>query len=218
MIMKPVNVLRTIVVLLGVAWPVAAAEPLYLDRVQFSGHVPPPDDPATTLWYRQPAKAWIEAMPIGNGRQAAMVFGGVARERLQLNEDTIWSGSPHDYDHPDAFRHLAEIRKLIDEQKFAEAVSLGDNHAGLPARQASYQPLGDLLLECDRHGRVAGLPAGARPGEVPRAGLLPHRRRPVSREIFASWPDQVIVVRLACDRPRRLAFGRDSSHTRTRPP
>ena len=98
-------------------------------------------------------------MPIGNGRQAAMVFGGVGHERLQLNEDTIWSGSPHNYDHPGDFRHLAEIRKLIDEQKFAEALNLGDQHMlGLPADQASYQPLGDLLLDFAEHeaARITG--------------------------------------------------------------
>ena len=108
----------------------------WLDRVQLTGHAPPPDGSATTLWYRQPARAWTEAMPIGNGHQAAMVFGGVGHERIQLNEDTIWSGSPHDYDHPGAFRYLAEIRKLIDEQKFAEASEAGRPAHAWPARRS----------------------------------------------------------------------------------
>jgi alpha-L-fucosidase 2 len=111
---------------------------------------------AATLWYRQPATTWNEALPIGNGRLGAMLFGGVNEERLQLNEDTLWSGAPHDYNHPGAFEHLAEIRKLIAEQKFPEAEKLGNEKIlGIPKGQASYQPLGDLKLGFSHHGEAS---------------------------------------------------------------
>ncbi|HTE20203.1 MAG TPA: glycoside hydrolase N-terminal domain-containing protein [Armatimonadota bacterium] len=69
--------------------------------------------PEHVLWYRRPAGRWLEALPVGNGRLAAMVFGGVQQERLQLNEGTLWAGGPHDYSHPDAAAALPEIRRLV---------------------------------------------------------------------------------------------------------
>ena len=66
-----------------------------------------------TLWYRQPAQAWTEALPVGNGRLGAMVFGGVGRERLQLNEDTLWAGGPYDAVNPNALAALPEVRRLV---------------------------------------------------------------------------------------------------------
>ncbi|MCP4641485.1 MAG: glycoside hydrolase family 95 protein, partial [bacterium] len=80
--------------------------------------------PRNTLWYASPADAWIEAMPIGNGRLGGMVFGGVAHERIQLNEDSLWSGGPQDADNPEALKHLDEVRQLLFEGKFAEAERL----------------------------------------------------------------------------------------------
>ncbi len=69
------------------------------------------------LWYRQPAEKWTDALPIGNGRLGAMVFGGVESERLQLNEDTLWSGAPREWNNPEAKQHLAEVRRLVLEQE-----------------------------------------------------------------------------------------------------
>jgi alpha-L-fucosidase 2 len=76
------------------------------------------------LWYNQPAAAWHEALPVGNGRLGAMAFGGTARERIALNEATIWSGKPGSYDRVGAHRHLPEIRRLLFEGKHAEAEAL----------------------------------------------------------------------------------------------
>ena len=73
------------------------------------------------LWYNQPARKWTEALPVGNGRLGAMVFGGTAQERIQLNEDTIWAGPPVPEDRVGAYEHIAEARKLIFEGKYAEA-------------------------------------------------------------------------------------------------
>src|SRR6187551_3291707 len=80
------------------------------------------------LWYQQPAKNWNEALPIGNGRLGAMIFGGVESERLQLNEDSLWSGAPQDADNPKALEALPEIRKLVFEGKYAEAQRLANRN------------------------------------------------------------------------------------------
>src|ERR1041384_1257976 len=71
------------------------------------------DSRTLTLWYRQPASLWVEALPVGNGRLGAMVFGGIAHERIQFNESTVWTGEPHDYAHPGAYKSLAPLRELL---------------------------------------------------------------------------------------------------------
>src|SRR5215217_3860307 len=96
------------------------------------------------LWYRQPAAQWVEALPIGNGRLGAMVFGGVASERLQFNQDTLWSGAPSDWNNPRAKDVLLELRALLFAGKYAEADQLAKQMQG-PYGQ-SYLPLGDLRL------------------------------------------------------------------------
>ena len=102
------------------------------------------------LWYRQPGQRWLEGLPLGNGIMGAMVFGGVAQERIALNEGTFWSGRPHDYDNPEAHKYFGQIRDLVFADKFQEAEKLVDEHFfGVPAAQQAYQPLGDLLLSFD---------------------------------------------------------------------
>jgi alpha-L-fucosidase 2 len=109
------------------------------------------------LWYRQPARHWNEALPLGNGRMGAMVFGGVAQERLQLNEDTMWSGYPYDPTNPDAFASLEQVRQLVFAGKYREAerladqkmmgvLRIGDRLYAPFRRLMAYQPLGDLWL------------------------------------------------------------------------
>ena len=96
------------------------------------------------LWYTQPATKWVEALPVGNGRLGAMVFGGVARERIALNEDTLWSGAPRESNNPDAREQLPAVRRAIAEGHYEEADRLTKKMQG-PFTQ-SYLPLGDLLL------------------------------------------------------------------------
>jgi alpha-L-fucosidase 2 len=81
-----------------------------------------------TLWYYQPAEKWTEALPIGNGRLGAMIFGGVEQDRIQFNEETLWTGKPRDYNRPDAFHYLPQIRKLLFEGKQKEAEKLAGEH------------------------------------------------------------------------------------------
>src|SRR6266496_2426845 len=110
---------------------------------------------ASELWYAQPAAKWEEALPIGSGRMGAMVFGGTADERIQFNEDTLWTGKPHDYVRAGAGDHLAEIQKLVfdgnekDAAKLAKETFLSD-----PVRQKAYQPFGDLRLQFPGHDSV----------------------------------------------------------------
>ena len=80
------------------------------------------------LWYRQPATAWLQAMPLGNGMIGAMVFGGVPQERIALNESSFWSGRPHDYDDTNAFQYFPQIRDLVFADKFQEAEKMANDH------------------------------------------------------------------------------------------
>jgi hypothetical protein len=104
------------------------------------------------LWYRRPASAWEEALPVGNGRLGAMVFGGVARERIQLNEDTLWSGGPRDWNNPEAKAWLPKVREALFAGRYLEANKLCKKMQG-PYTQ-SYQPLGDLHLAFSPDGVV----------------------------------------------------------------
>src|SRR5438067_9073412 len=101
-----------------------------------------------TLWYRHPANLWVEALPVGNGRLGAMVFGGIEHERIQFNESTVWTGEPHDYAHKGAYQSLGKIRELLwaGKQKEAEDLAMKE-FMSEPIRQKAYQALGDLLIE-----------------------------------------------------------------------
>lgn len=104
----------------------------------------------SSLWYTSPAHLWPEALPIGNGRLGAMVFGGVRRERLQLNEDTLYGGGPYNPSNPDARQHLSDIQRAIFGERYDEADALAQAHfLGRPKRQPAYQTVGDLYIELD---------------------------------------------------------------------
>ncbi|MGZ5454976.1 MAG: glycoside hydrolase family 95 protein, partial [Candidatus Aminicenantales bacterium] len=103
---------------------------------------------ADRLWYRQPAGDWNEALPVGNGRLGAMVFGYPDHEKLQLNEETLWAGSPIDNNNPAALDALPLIRKALFKGDYAQAAALAEKSLlGTPPRIRSYQPLGDLLID-----------------------------------------------------------------------
>lgn len=113
-------------------------------------------DKSLCLWYARPAEKWTEALPVGNGRMGAMVFGGVFDERIQFNEDTLWKGFPHDYDRAGAHDHLAEIRQLLFDGKTKEAIDLTrTTFLSDPVRQKAYQPFGDLHLHFVGQGNAS---------------------------------------------------------------
>lgn len=159
------------------------------------------------LWYERPAEKWTEALPIGNGRLGAMVFGKTARERIQVNEDTVWVGCPHDYSHPGAAKYLPEIRRLLFEGKQDEATALAAEHfMSIPLRQMPYQPCCDLYLDFGDDAEAASY---RRELDLSSAlAVTTYRVGDVSftRTVFASYPDQVIVVRIFGDKPGAVAF------------
>ena len=159
------------------------------------------------LWYRHPASRWGDALPIGNGRLGGMVFGGIAKERIALNEDTIWNGKKRDRVNPEALKALPEVRRLLFEGKVKEAEALEEQKMmGIPNRQPPYQPLGDLNIEftgldnAQDYRRELNLATG-----VARVSYRVGDTA-CTREIFSSAPDQAIVVRLSCDKPGQLTF------------
>ncbi len=158
-----------------------------------------------SLWYKQPAKEWVEALPVGNGRLGAMVFGGVSEERIQLNEDSVWAGYPLDRDRAGAYRHLPEIRRLLFEGKYVEAERMVEREImGERIFPRSYQTLGDLRLlfpsagEVTEYRRELDLDTGVARTEYQLDGAR------YEREVFASFPHQVLAVRLTCSQPGRL--------------
>ena len=159
------------------------------------------------LWYRQPAENWNEALPIGSGRLAAMVFGGTAIERIQINEDTVWAGEKRDRINPEGAKNLAEVRRLLFAGKPKQAEELADKTIiAVPRRMPPYQPLGDLVLNFTGHDNVSRYlreldidSAVSRVSYV--VSGVTHER-----EIFASAVDRVIVLRLICDRSSSLSF------------
>ncbi|MEK3848400.1 glycoside hydrolase family 95 protein [Paenibacillus sp. FSL R7-0340] len=151
------------------------------------------------LWYRQPAEVWEEALPVGNGRLGAMVFGGIREEHLQLNEDTLWSGFPRDGVQYDALRYLQPVRKLIADGKYKEAEQL--INANMLGRDTeAYQPLGDLWITQEGLGEIAhyerelDLLTGTAAVTFQSAGVC------YTREVIASAPDGVMMVSLTANK------------------
>ncbi len=166
------------------------------------------DDEAFTgdlkLWYDEPAAEWVEALPIGNGRLGAMVFGGVDQERLQLNEDTLWSGYPRDANNSDAKEVLPAVREAIFAGEYERADALARGMQGVFTQ--SYQPLGDLRLHFGHEGEISNY---RRELDLDTAlASVGYQVDGVTftREVFATVPDQAIVLRLTSDKPGRLSF------------
>ena len=162
-----------------------------------------------TLWYKHPANLWVEALPVGNGRLGAMVFGKPAHERIQFNEQTVWTGEPHDYSHAGAWHSLNTIRDLLwaGKQKEAEDLAMQE-FMSVPIRQKAYQAFGDLLLDypgipedqVTAYRRELDLDTGIATTQFDYQGVT------YRREVFASHPANVIVVRLTASKRGALSF------------
>ena len=174
---------------------------------KFVDNAKPPAEPLT-LWYRKPALKWEkEALPIGNGRMGAMVFGGVDRERIQFNEETVWDGEYLDRSNPKGLKALPEIQRLLFEGENKKAASLaGKTMMGQPKKIKSYQTLADLLLDfpdakkVSQYRRDLDLTTAISKTSYRVDGVQ------YTREVFASFPDQVIVMHLTADKPGSISF------------
>ena len=166
-----------------------------------------PQHGSLVLWYDKPAAEWTEALPLGNGRLGAMVFGGPANEHLQLNEDTLYAGSPYDPNNPEALKALPEARRLIFEGKYKEAHDLvGAKMMANPIKQMPYEPVGDLKLLFPDHDNVSNYRRQLDLNTAIATTTYDVGATNFKREIFASPVDQVIVVCLIADRQRQLNF------------
>jgi len=164
------------------------------------------------LWYNKPALKWTEALPIGNGRLGAMIFGGVENDRIQFNEETLWTGSPNDYAHKGASKYLGQVRQLLADGKQKEAEELAMAELmGVPVRQKTYQAFGDLNLhftgqkDIANYHRELDLKSALCRVSYKAGGVN------YSREYISSNPDQVIAIRLTADQAKALNFTLDMS-------
>jgi alpha-L-fucosidase 2 len=166
------------------------------------------EDARLRLWYERPAAQWVEALPVGNGRLGAMVFGGINLERLQLNEDTLWAGGPYDPVNPQAKAALPEIRRLLKAGRYAEAqAAVSDSFMSVPLRQMPYQTIGDLLISMP-----ASETAFDYQRELDLETAIATTRFTLGgvghvREVFASPVDDVIVVRLSLQDTAQPSYG-----------
>jgi len=164
-------------------------------------------DPATLLWYQAPADQWENALPVGNGRLGAMVYGGVEEERIQLNEDTYWSGGPYSTVVEGGYEYLPEIQKLLFDGEPIKAHKLFSRHLmGYPIEQMKYQSMGvlHLFFEKDRqfsdYKRWLDLSTGISGSSYVIYGVT------YTREVLSSHVDQVIAIRLTASEPGMISF------------
>lgn len=183
------------------------------------------------LWYNKPADAsvpdspngwqddaeWLKALPLGNGSLGLMVFGDVNRERIQLNEESMWSGSQHDNDNPDSYQYLDQIRQLLFEGKYREATELtnktqictgpGSGHGnGANVPFGCFQTLGDLWIDWNKTGDYENYYRELDMNNaVVRVNYIQNGVQ-YKREIFVSYPDQVMVARFTADKPGQISF------------
>lgn len=158
------------------------------------------------LWYQQPAKTWVEALPVGNSSMGAMVYGGTSREELQLNEETLWGGGPYRNDNSKALESLAEVRNLIFSGKTMDAQNLIDQTFYTGRNGMPYQTIGSLIIEAPGHEKAKNY---YRDLDLERAVATTRYQVDgvnFQREVFASFPDRVIIVRFTADKPGELNF------------
>jgi alpha-L-fucosidase 2 len=187
------------------------------------------------LWYDQPATRWVEALPLGNGRLGAMVFGGVTNEHLQFNESTLWTGKPHEYQHEGAAKFLPRMRDLLNQgreleleagsldragdqtaagekrqaararQQEAEALGMKE-FMSIPIRQQAYQPFGDVRLVFPRQPGATGYRRALDLGSAMVRVSYQAGDATFMRECFASFPDKVLVWRITADKPEQVSL------------
>jgi alpha-L-fucosidase 2 len=168
------------------------------------------DENNMLLWYNtKPGLTWVDPLPIGNGHIGALVYGKINDERIALNESSFWSGSPHDYNDPDAGKYFKQIQDLVFSNKFKEAEKMSDEHFyGKPVGQQAYEPLGDLRLlfygiddyETTEYYRNLDMETG-----ITSVSYV-YKDVKYTREVFVSYPDRVMVMQITADKPGSISF------------
>jgi alpha-L-fucosidase 2 len=165
------------------------------------------NDSLLRLWYTHPARQWVEALPVGNGRLGAMVFGDPCKEIIQLNENTVWAGQPNRNDNPDAIEALPEVRKLIFEGKYKEAQDLvNQKFISKTSHGMPYQIVGNLKLFFPGHENYSNY---YRELDIEKAVVTTRYNLEgvnYNTQVFASFPDQVIIARISADKPGSVSF------------
>jgi alpha-L-fucosidase 2 len=163
------------------------------------------------LWYRQPAKDWNEALPIGNGRLGAMIFGRANEELIQLNEQTLWTGGPvNPNPNPEAPKYLQPVRDALFKDSIGQAVRLLRKMQG--PNTEMYQPLGDIIIKQQFSGDITNYSRELNISTAVSATKFTVNSVTYSREIFSSQPDQVIVMKLKASKANALSFTVDVNH------
>jgi len=164
------------------------------------------DDNEMRLWYSSPANEWVEALPLGNSHMGAMVYGGISEERIQLNDETFWSGRPYDNNNPDGIAHLEEIRALVFQDRTKEAEDLIAKYYMTPQHGMRYLTLGEATLTFSNNDSVSGY---FRELDLNRAvAKVCYKSGGVTytRQAIASLPDGVVMINIAADKPGALNF------------
>ncbi len=170
-------------------------------------------NPSLTLWYNQPASDWTEALPIGNGRLGAMIYGRSDKEIIQFNEETLWTGQPHDYAHKGANKYFQRIRELLWAGKQGEAEDLAmEGFMSEPLGQLCYQPFGNILLDFPGHENPVQFERKLDMAEAVSTVAYNIGDIAYKREIFSTHPGEAVVIRLEASKKGALEFsaGMDS--------
>ncbi|MBW4891500.1 glycoside hydrolase family 95 protein [Mucilaginibacter sp. HMF5004] len=160
----------------------------------------------TTLWYKQPAKVWTEALPVGNGRLGAMIFGRVNSELIQLNESTLWTGGPVKHNvNPDAYTFLGQTREALFAENYGKAAQLARKLQGVYSE--SFEPLGDLVITQDfKESSPTAYYRDLNIADAIATTRFTIDGTEFTRQVFVSAPDQVIVMRFTANKPGALNF------------
>jgi alpha-L-fucosidase 2 len=173
-------------------------------------------NPSVVLWYDKPANGWTEALPVGNGRLGAMIYGGSKSDTIQFNEETLWSGQPHDYANTGAHEYFGKLRELLWAGKQDEAHNLGNEHfMSQPFGQLCYQPFGNIILDFPGHENTVNYQRKLDLENALSTVLYEVDGVKYKRETFSSAPDQAIVIRLESSKSKALNFsaGLNSPHS-----
>ncbi|MGN1263376.1 MAG: glycoside hydrolase N-terminal domain-containing protein, partial [Prevotella sp.] len=160
------------------------------------------NDDNLKLWYSRPATSWTEALPVGNSHMGAMVFGGTARETLQLNEETFWAGGPYSNNSAKALEALPEVRRLIFENKGKEAEKLINETFMTPQNGMRFLTLGNVFINFDGHNKTTAYHRELNIGNAIATTTYKSNGVRYKRTTFASMPDKVVVMRIEADKEK----------------